>query len=306
MKDIFVFAMLPPFYEQPLYQKVSEYLDKIEKEFFIKVKKYSYIKSAFDHDVFIINGKIVFRFPRTEIVKKRLRGEIDLLNFLKDKVKINIPHYSYIAKDFQFAGYNMIPGKILSPSAFKSLSNKNKAKVIDELMKFINSFHRINLDEFKKFNPRAREDFIDAEKKVERDLEEKLFPKLSDEEVKVIKNFSEEAREYLRNIPNVCATHGDLYAYNTLWDKDTLRIGVIDFSDILIGDPAKDFEVFIDYGSASLERAYDNYKGLKDDNFLKRVYIYYKIHTIYTLLSSLLGARISYDYAYSRFRERFQ
>jgi len=110
----------------------------------------------------------------------------------------------------------------------------------------------------------------------------------------------------LQNIPNTCAVHGDLYVYNVLWNKDNSGVGVIDFSDYMVGDPARNFEVFYDFGSEYAEMAYEKYEGAKDKFFLQRAQIYYKVHGIYTLLSSLLGADISFDYAYNHFfKEKF-
>lgn len=305
MKDsLSLFTMLPPFYDKPLYKEVNTYLELIEKEFSIKVRKYSCLQSAFDHDVFIINDKIVFRFPRTERVKEHLRYEIDSLKFLKGKVKINIPNYSYVSKNNEFAGYEIIPGKILTPFIFQILSTKNKESVINQLVEFINEFHGIRLSDFSKYKPRQKDDFINVEKRIGNELEEKLFPKLLKKEIETIENFYEDSKNYLRNIPTSCATHGDLYAYNVVWDDSKSEVGVIDFSDQLIGDPAKDFEVFYDYGSEYAEIAYTKYKGPKDEEFLQRAQIYYKVHSIYTLLSTLCGAHLSFKVAYLSFKQR--
>lgn len=298
--------MLPPFYDTPLYKDVNIYLSRIVEEFPIKIKKYSYKRYAFGNDVFIINDTVVFRFPRTEQAINHLKYEIDFLKFLKDRVKINIPNYSYVSKNGDFAGYYKISGKILTPSTFKHLSKKNKEKVVNQLIQFVSDFHRIKLNDFAKYKPGKRDDFIPIEKKIEDELKNKLFPKLSKKEVETVRNFYKESKKYLRNIPSACAIHGDLYAYNVIWDKDKSETGVIDFSDYMIGDPARDFEVFYDYGSKYAEIAYKKYEGRKDKDFLQRAQIYYKVHGIYTLLSSLLGARISFDYAYSHFfKEKF-
>jgi len=305
MSDTALFAMLPPFYDVPPHEHAEWYLKRIQKEHQIRIEKYRYLKWAFDNDVFIINNEVVFRFPRTEKVRSNLKYEIEFLNFLNGKLKTSIPRYSYVSKSDDFAGYKIIPGKTLTAAAFKSLSMSNKEKVIDQLIGFINDFHGIALDDFEKFKPKKREAFIDEEKKVETELSARLFPRLSKTEVYAIESFYRESKTYLCNIPNICATHGDLYAYNVLWNKDKSEIGVIDFSDILIGDPAKDFEVFYDYGDSYAEVAYKKYEGPKDTDFLKRAEIYYKVHSIYTLLSSLLGARISFDDSYRRFKERF-
>jgi aminoglycoside 2''-phosphotransferase len=121
----------------------------------------------------------------------------------------------------------------------------------------------------------------------------------------MIKGSYKESQQYFQDIPNLCATHGDLYAFNVVWDRDTSQIGVIDFSDLLIGDPAKDFEVFFDYGLEYAEMAYTKYTGPKDRDFLRRAEIYYKLHAIYILLSSQLGALITFEHVHMRFRQKF-
>lgn len=302
-----LFTLLPPFYDLPLYPNVNVYLERIEKELSIKVRKYSYLKHAFGNDVFIINDEIVFRFPREKDAINHLPYEIDLLKFLKDKVRINTPSYSYISRKKHFAGYNIIKGKILTPFLFKKQNKKDKEKIVNQLISFINGFHKIRLHDFEKYKPLKREYFTDIEKRIENEIEIKLFPKLPKKEVKIIRDFYNESKRLLQNIPNSCAIHGDLYAYNVIWDKNKQEVGVIDFSDYMIGDPARDFEVFFDFGPEYPETAFEKYFGPKDKDFLKRAKIYYKAHGIYTLLSSLLGAHISFNYAYSHFfKEKFR
>lgn len=305
MSNSALFAMLPPFYDEPPHKNAKWYLNRIEEEFQITVKKYRYLKWAFDNDVFIINDQIVFRFPRTESAEKLLNSEIKFLDYLREKTVINMPEYRYFANSSNFAGYKIIPGKILTTSVFKNLNKSNKEAAVNQLIQFVNDFHKLKLRDFTKFKPSKREEFIADERRIEAELKEKLFPKLSKQEVTAIKNFYSDSKAYLKNIPSLCATHGDLYAYNVLWDKDKSKIGIIDFSNILLGDPAKDFEVFYDYGNIYAEMAYKQYEGKKDGEFLKRAEIYYRVHSIYTLLSSLLGALISFDYAHARFRHRF-
>lgn len=299
-----IFTLLPPFYDEPPYQDVEIYLKRIKNEFNIEIEKYYYDHYAFGNDVFIINDKYVFRFPRVEQTRKHLKHEIDFLKFLKDKVAIKIPQYIFISKNLDFAGYEIIQGSILSPAVFKTLNKRNKEKVVNELIAFINTFHSISLDEFKKYDPLTREYFIPIEERIEKELKEKLLPKLSRSEVGIITEFNAESKKYIQNTPSSCPTHGDLYAYNVIWNKDTSEIGVIDFSDYMVTDPARDFEVFYDFGPEYAEIAYSKYKGPRDDGFLKRAQIYWKLHGIYTLLSSLLGAHITFDYAYKYFFKR--
>jgi aminoglycoside phosphotransferase (APT) family kinase protein len=194
------------------------------------------------------------------------------LKDLKGKVNIAIPEYSYIPKSGDFAGYKIIPGTILAPWIFKNLSQKDKEAAVTQLIEFINMMHQIDLNDFARYQPRKRNDFIVIEQRVAKELAEKLFPKLPRNEIEIIKDFYKEAQELFQDIPHRCATHGDLYAFNVIWDRDTSQIGVIDFSDLLIGDPAKDFEVFYDYGLEYAEMAYKKYQGPKDNtNFTRSI-----------------------------------
>jgi aminoglycoside 2''-phosphotransferase len=304
MSDPTLFAMSPPFYLKPPRSNASWYLKRIQEECGIRIEQYRYLKAAFSCDVFVINDEAIFRFPRTEKVRNQLKHEIEFLDFLTGNVKTRIPRYSYFSKDGDFAGYRIIPGKILTASAFKRLSKPRKRQAVGQLVAFINDFHNIKLNDFQKFKPKRREAFIDDEKRIELELSAKLFPRLSKAEVRAIESFYKQSKVYLAKIPSFCATHGDLYADNVVWNERKSEIGVIDFTEILIGDPAKDFEVFAEYGSEYADMAYQQYTGPKDTGFLKRAEIYHKVHSIYTLLSSVLGARISFDYAYRRFKRR--
>lgn len=293
--------MLAPFYDPPLAKDVGWYIGRIEDEFSTKVKSFDYLDRAFDHDVFIVNHRLVFRFPKTERYRQHLLHEVNLLTFLQDRVDVAVPRYRFISKDKSFAGYELIPGETLTATVFHELSQAEKEKAIDQLIAFVNSYHRVDLVRFAEFEPRRREDFLANETRVKIALSEHLFPRLSTRERTQIEGFYKEAESLVQSVPILCATHGDLYAYNVLWNEQASGIGIIDFSDALVGDPAKDFEVFYDYGGETAESAYARYQGPKDAHFLERAKTYWKLHGIYTLLSSLLGAKISYEQAYRQF-----
>jgi aminoglycoside 2''-phosphotransferase len=294
-----VFAMLPPFYDGPPHEDVGWYLNRIEDECKIKIADYEYPVWAFDYDVIIANKDLVFRFPRTEATRKKLEHEIAFLKFLAPRVKAHLPQYTFFSTQGDFAGYKIIRGEIFEPGVFAQLPEPDQVLVVDQLVAFINTLHSIDLRDFETFRPRRREDFIDTEMRIKDALEQKLFSLLSDEEVQNIRAFYTKAEKALTHIPNLVATHGDLCAYNVVWDSNAKQLGIIDFTDILIGDPAKDFEAFFEFGDAFVQRAYASYRGPKDDNFLQRAENYYRIHAVYTLLSTQLGARLSFQDAYN-------
>lgn len=300
-----VFTLLPPFFDPHLFSTARPLLRRIEDEFGLEINSHSWKKTAFDHDVIIVNKKLVFRFPRTDEVKKRLSHEIDLLDFLKGKTKVRLPSYRYISGDRDFAGYKILDGVILRPPVFGRLSRANKRRVLIHLTDFVNFFHNIPLRDFKRYKPRKKQDFISDEKRIARELPKTLYPKLTRREVDAIRGHFKRACRLLNTQDKQCALHGDLYRENIIWDKARSEVGVIDFTDSLIGDPAKDFEVFFDYGKEVAQEAYDRYQGPKDDHFLERAEMYYKTHGVYTLLSTFYGARLSFKWARGYFRSKF-
>jgi aminoglycoside 2''-phosphotransferase len=299
------FTLLPPFYDESPYTSSRPLLNRIRDEFGIPIKSHSWKRSAFDCDVIIVNKAIVFRFPRTEEVKKRLRHEIALLAFMKGKAKVVIPDYTYISQEGDFGGYKLIEGSILRPSGFSRLSRVHKARVISKLTGFINYIHKIPLRDFKRFRPRRKIDFLEDERRISRELRKTLFPHLSRQETEAIKRHYKNARKLLQTQQTTCALHGDLYRENVIWNRAKAQVGVIDFTDSLIGDPAKDFEVFFDYGKDAAREAYQRYQGPRDDFFMERAEMYYKTHGIYTLLSTFHGARLSFEWAREYFRGKF-
>lgn len=301
-----LFTLLPGYYEPSKIKDSSVFLKRIEQEFGINVKKFKWLKWPFDFDVLIINDQLIFRFAKTDDAVNRLNNEMNFLNTYQSQFNLPVPNYKYFSKDGDFAGYELIPGTNLTTSGFKNLSKFDQEEVVKKLINFVNVFHSIETKDLKKFSPHTKSEYVDIEKQVEKDMEKKLFPKLSKVDVDLIKNFYKQSKNYLINAPDNCSLHGDLYCWNVLYDKKEKRVGVIDFTDLLIGDPARDFEVFYDYGEEAAQLAYSLYTGKKDPDFLKRAKIYYQGHGIYSLFSTLNGALMDFDYAYkNHFKRKF-
>lgn len=73
-----------------------------------------------------------------------------------------------------------------------------------------------------------------------------LEPNLSTEELAEVRRIFGEVEALLRRPQQQrCLTHGDLFSSHVLWD-DRGGVGVIDFSDMTVGDPALDYAHFAD------------------------------------------------------------
>ena len=81
-----------------------------------------------------------------------------------------------------------------------------------------------------------------------------LAPYLTDEEMLAVEDNFAHVEELLgRPRQQRCLTHSDLFHSHLLWDSEG-GVGVIDFSDMTVGDPAVDYCHFVDIDSALQQR----------------------------------------------------
>jgi hypothetical protein len=65
--------------------------EKIRKEFpDLRWENSRRVKSGWDHEVIILDEKIVFRFPRDECLKEKLILEINLLKYLNERIEMRV------------------------------------------------------------------------------------------------------------------------------------------------------------------------------------------------------------------------
>lgn len=117
-----------------------------------------------------------------------------------------------------------------------------------------------------------------------------LEPNISEAEMAHVREVFAELDEMLRR-PNQqrCLTHGDLFTTHVLW-HDKGGVGVIDFSDMTVGDPALDYAHFSDIAPELAEMVLDAaqaagapLQGSRDD-LLHRAEIFKKWDNIFLLI----------------------
>jgi aminoglycoside phosphotransferase (APT) family kinase protein len=95
--------------------------------------------------------------------------------------------------------------------------------------------------------------------------------------------------------------HGDIYSTHLLWDSKDKKLGLIDFSDMNIGDPAFDFAELYEYGQEFIEQVYKLYKGPKDDSFLERAWIYQRWVGVFMMINHFETHKTSFEVARQTF-----
>lgn len=285
--------------------KADIYLQKIKQEFpQVKWEKYRMITHGFDHVIIILDEKIVFRFPRSQEYKKNLSHEIKLLNYLGKNLSVGIPQYKYIVRDKSIAGYDMLHGCELKKKYFNQLSKADRALLAKQIGHFLSIIHTIPKDiafayEVKTMNAKRKY------KKYVQLFSRDVFPKLQEDEKNSIRKFFKDF-DKIANYPHPdVLLHNDLNENNMLWNQKARIINILDFSNVILGDPALDFRSLYQYGVHFLEEVLDCYTGDKDDKMLERILFYYKGRILSMMRNALLNKPVSFEEAYQQFRENF-
>lgn len=272
-------------------------LKRISQEFpELRWEKYEFVNRGWDHEVIILDNRLVFRFPASSEYLAGLEKEVSLLNYLNNKIDFPIPRYIYVAHDKTFAGYEIIPGKELDEYAFTMLPDRDQGLVAEQLADFFTRLHSINIEELQPFDITLSDLQVEAQK-LQEGAEQYLQHTLTrDEYVQAsaaLHRFQTiSSSEYPRAL-----IHNDISPKHIIWDNEARRIGVIDFGDRAISDPAIDFAELFLYDQAFAEKVYRFYAGLKDDTFLNRSIIYAKRVGIHTLVNSFLTDKMSHEAA---------
>jgi aminoglycoside 2''-phosphotransferase len=235
-----------------------------------------------DHVLLIVDERYAFRFPRRGW--RDLTLEIEVLKRLRQRSVPSTPSYDYIDPDRRFAGYPFIAGVSLTPARFAALTPVCRLRMIDEAVQFLSELHGIRPDTIATDDlwPRA----WTAEQFADRGTMERLpdiarrMPALYDR----LRDFY--ARYRRDHAKTLVVVHGDLVGDHILVDEGSGRLtGIIDFSDVALGDPAQDFLGFWALGAEAARRAVDLYKPAAPDAGLlarsRRHFIRYRLDRLF-------------------------
>ncbi len=215
------------------------------------VDSIDFMDEGWDSCVFEINGKYIFRFPKYEDSVECLKREICLLPKLAEHLGgLKIPRFEFIAQNSLkpgecFVGYEKIPGKILEKETHLALSNSQKREVANQLASFLSAIHAFPLSEAKacgiqeeSFQNNYQESFDEAR--------EHVFHSLSEKQQQYVTNVFE---NYLSDSENFnyepVLLHADIGPSHILHANGKI-VGVIDFGDVVIGDPDYDYMFLFD------------------------------------------------------------
>jgi aminoglycoside phosphotransferase (APT) family kinase protein len=178
------------------------------------------VDDGFDFKVVLVDDRWVVRIPRREQVLSALEQEMVLLPELEAALPVAVPHFEHISHDPPFVVYPLIQGTPLVDED------------PDGVRGFLESLHRVQTDTL------PPTDWIASYTEQCARFEELVFSLLGSEERSRAQALFAEVETLTGFDP--CVTHSDLGAEHLLVREGRL-VGVIDWGDARLGDPALDY-----------------------------------------------------------------
>lgn len=249
---------------------VSELIDDQFPE--LAPSRAAYLGEGCDSTAFTVNGAWVFRFPKNEEVAAQFEIEARILPELAARLPVPVPQFRFHgmpAPRFQstFVGYPKLPGE----PGFRLVQNPFPPVLLEQLARALSAVHSVPLEIARHAGvPDQPLDGLVTEVRSDAlgDLP-RVREVLPDAPIDRWRAFIEAGIDAGGQRP-VTLVHNDFAAEHVLLDPRTGAItGIIDWSDIAIGDPAIDFAGLFHWGGEPLVRGVlGAYTGSVDEDAL--------------------------------------
>jgi len=227
------------------------------------------LDEGWDFQVFEVDGRWLFRFPKREASVAKLNTECKLLPGLGKWVSLPVPNYEYFCESPEsssrpFAGYRKLPG--IAGDTSKMVDRHGVAR---QLGVFLTKLHTYPVEKAREAGVQEKRDLVVH------------WQDRSREQLRKLDGLNVNLgllRRYLENDTPVSfegaasLVHNDLWAEHILVDSRSDRVsGIIDWGDTVIGDPAIDFAcLYAWYGESWLGNVLVHYTGKLDAEVISR------------------------------------
>lgn len=202
-------------------------------------------RSGQNNDLVVIDGAVVFRFPRYAAGVQALAREIAILLAVAPRVPLPVPELRYVhlgaGPGEVFAGYERLPGVPLWPANLRGLEDDARRRLAGQLLSFLRALHGVPpaAVEHTLTVSDARAACIDLLAR----FKQHLFPHMrASARQQVERDFAAFLGDPRHFAYGPVLRHGDFGPSNILWDAQRVTItGIIDWGSAGLGDPAEDF-----------------------------------------------------------------
>ncbi len=203
---------------------------------------------GWDNAAFLVDERLLFRFPRRRIATRLIEREVALLPPIETALPLPISAPHFVGKPsaeypWTFAGYALIRG---TTACSVSLADEQRAALARPLGEFLRALHAIDPAPLVELGlPPDEIGRLDHRKRLAAVTER--LPRLA---AAHLVPGPEALLEWLEAHPpqpiddaERTIVHGDLYARHILLDPQARPAGVIDWGDMHLGDPALDLAI---------------------------------------------------------------
>ena len=217
----------------------------------LQIRSTSFLGEGWTSYSFLANGSLVFRFPKRPEVWPELDLEIAFLAAAADLLPLSVPRYARVVRTSDaaahgYAVYTYMPGRALD---LLSMSRDERVAAAERIAMFLQMLHGLHVFESIRLQLPLDDECAGA-MVLQRLAEQVVLPQLS----------TAEARRLLDRFDLVHRHTGELLVCGRCHTcqpvrrphfgrQERLVSGIIDFSDVSLGDPDYDFaSLFIDVG----------------------------------------------------------
>lgn len=222
---------------------------------------------------YLVNGSLVFRFPKRQEVWDELEREIDFLVIAADLLPLPVPRYASVVRESTaaahgYAMYAYVPGRALT---LLELSREERVAAAGGIATFLGVLHDLHPPEL--IGVRLPHDDERARAvDLRRLAEQAILPQLSKAQGRRLLDQSDWYIDTHANFSyRPVVIHADLSTDHILVDNRCVR-GIIDFSDVSFGDADYDFTaLFLDLGEEFTLDVAQRYGHSNPDLLLKKL-----------------------------------
>ncbi len=223
------------------------------------------IEGGWVSDVLEVDGRWIFRFPKTPDVDELIRADIALLPALGEALSMPIPRPQFISEEPLCIGYPKLVGEPIDADASVTLAR--------QLARFLSELHAFPPARVVELGIPAVDWPVRVQERSD-EFRERVFPLLEPDERKRSEAMFARLDELLAEGFDAALVHGDLGPEHILVDGDRVT-GVLDWSEAHVGDPALDF-AWLAHGTSEVFAAalWSSYEHDVDDAFRERSLLY--------------------------------
>ena len=283
---------------------------------------------GWDHVVILCRGcsgedalgyaDLVFRFPSDEQALAQLPTEIAVLEHLAPRIEAALPRYTHVPASARpdeglipFAGYPMVHGERLTAGLLHSLPFTEQTNIATQLGSLLSALHiqDTSAPPMDLVAPSYQPENLDFVRGI---VENNMPDVLTPDEMRTAREICDEVAVLQSTLLPRVFLHYDIYARHLYWQRGRAggteaeagspgQLGLIDFTDMCIGDPAIDFAELYEYGPRFVEDVLARYVGRVDPEFLDRAWTYQRLAGLYMLAGHLYYGEETWEYARATF-----